>query len=63
MISQVVLSFGLPFAIIPLVMFTRRRDIMGALVNRRITTMMASLVAALIVALNVYLLSQIFFGG
>ena len=33
-ISQVVLSFGLPFAVIPLVMFTRRRDIMGVLVNQ-----------------------------
>mgnify|MGYP001605366930 FL=1 len=62
-ISQVVLSFGLPFAIIPLVMFTRRRDIMGPLVNRRITTIIASIVAALIVALNVYLLAQIFSGG
>ena len=59
-ISQVVLSFGLPFAIIPLVMFTRRGDIMGPLVNRRITTIIASIVAVLIVALNVYLLTQIF---
>jgi len=62
-ISQVVLSFGLPFAIIPLVMFTRRSDIMGPLVNRRITTIIASIAAALIVALNVYLLAQIFSGG
>jgi len=62
-ISQVVLSFGLPFAIIPLVLFTRRADIMGPLVNRRITTIIASIVAALIVALNVYLLVQIFSGG
>jgi len=62
-ISQVVLSFGLPFAIIPLVMFTRRGDIMGPLVNRRITTVMASIVAALIVALNAYLLAQVFSGG
>jgi len=62
-ISQVVLSFGLPFAIIPLVMFTRRGDIMGPLVNRRITTIIASIVAALIVALNVYLLAQILSGG
>ena len=61
-LSQVVLSFGLPFAIIPLVMFTRRRDLMGVLVNHRITTILASLVAGLIVALNVYLLSQIFAG-
>ena len=41
-ISQVVLSFGIPFALIPLVCFTARRDLMGALVNRRITTVAAS---------------------
>ena len=62
-ISQVVLSFGLPFAIIPLIMFTSRRDIMGALVNRRITNIAASLAAALIIALNLFLLYQVFFGG
>ena len=54
-ISQVVLSFGLPFAIIPLVMFTRRRDLMGELVNKRTTTLITSLIAALIIALNIYL--------
>ena len=57
-ISQVVLSFGLPFAIIPLVMFTRRADIMGVLVNRRATTLVAALVATVIVALNIFLLYQ-----
>ncbi len=62
-VSQVVLSFGLPFAIIPLVMFTQRRDLMGVLVNRRLTTVAAGLAAALVVALNLYLLYQIFFGG
>lgn len=62
-ISQVVLSFGLPFAIIPLVIFTSRRDIMGTLVNRRITTIAASLAATLIIALNLFLLYQVFFGG
>jgi manganese transport protein len=62
-ISQVVLSFGLPFAIIPLIMFTRRRDLMGALVNRRITTIAATLAATLIIALNLFLLYQIFFGA
>ena len=62
-ISQVVLSFGLPFAIIPLVMFTSRREIMGTLVNRRITTFAASVAAALIIMLNLFLLYQIFFGG
>lgn len=62
-ISQVVLSFGLPFAIIPLIMFTSRRDIMGILVNRRITTIAASVAATLIIALNLFLLYQVFFGG
>jgi manganese transport protein len=59
-ISQVVLSFGIPFALIPLVLLTRRRDIMGALVNRRLTTVAASVVAALIIALNAFLLVQTF---
>ncbi len=62
-ISQVVLSFGIPFALVPLVLFTRRRDIMGTLVNRRLTTVAAWSVTALIVALNVYLLVQTFAGG
>jgi len=58
-VSQVVLSFGIPFALIPLVWFTARRDVMGDLVNRRITTVVASVVAAAIVGLNFVLLSQI----
>jgi manganese transport protein len=62
-ISQVVLSFGLPFAIIPLVMFTSRKDLMGVLVNHKITTILAGLVAGIIVVLNLYLLYQTFFGG
>ena len=62
-VSQVVLSFGLPFAIIPLVMFTRRKDLMGVLVNKPLTTALAVCAAALIVGLNLYLLYQTFFGG
>ncbi len=62
-VSQVVLSFAIPFALIPLVIFTRNRDIMGPLVNSRITTIVASLVAALIVVLNLFLLYQTLFGG
>jgi manganese transport protein len=62
-LSQVMLSFGLPFAVIPLIMFTRRADIMGVLVNRRSTTLVASIMAIIIIALNVYLLHQTFFGG
>jgi manganese transport protein len=61
-ISQVVLSFGLPFAIIPLVMFTSNEKLMGVLVNKKITTILASLAAVLIIALNFFLLYQTFFG-
>jgi manganese transport protein len=61
-ISQVVLSFGIPFALVPMVLLTRRADIMGALVNRRPTTVIASIVAALIIALNLFLLYETFFG-
>jgi manganese transport protein len=61
-ISQVVLSFGIPFALVPLVVLTRRRDIMGALVNRTLTTVVAGVVAGLIIALNGFLLFQTFFG-
>jgi manganese transport protein len=59
-LSQVVLSFGIPFALIPLVMFTRQKNLMGVLVNRRSTTVVAALVAAVIVALNIFLLYQTF---
>jgi manganese transport protein len=62
-LSQVVLSFGLPFAVIPLVMFTRQKEAMGILVNHKITTIIASIVASLIVALNLFLLYQIAFGA
>ena len=62
-LSQVVLSFGLPFAVVPLVMFTRRSDIMGELVNKRVTTLAAALVAAIIVVLNVYLIYKTVVSG
>jgi manganese transport protein len=61
-ISQVVLSFGIPFALIPLVVFTSRKDLMGVLVNNRLTTAAATVVAGLITALNVFLLYQTFAG-
>src|SRR5438445_5013021 len=47
-LRQVVLSFGIPFALIPLVLFTSRRDVMGVLANRRSTTAVAAAVAGLI---------------
>ena len=61
-ISQVVLSFGIPFALVPLIVLTRRRDVMGALVNRSVTTLVATVVAALIIALNAFLLFDTFLG-
>jgi manganese transport protein len=59
-LSQVVLSFGIPFALIPLLLLTRRRDVMGIHVNRHTTTTIAVAIAALIAALNVFLLAQTF---
>jgi len=62
-ISQVVLSFGIPFALIPLLIHCRNRSVMGALVNHRVTTAIATVVVTLIVSLNVFLLYQTFFSG
>jgi manganese transport protein len=61
-LSQVVLSFGIPFALIPLVLLTGRRDVMGVHVNRPLTSALAWSMAVVIVALNVYLIAQQFFG-
>src|SRR5215216_3124339 len=60
-ISQVVLSFGIPFALIPLLLFCRNRNLMGVLVNHRLTTAVATVVVTLIVCLNVFLLYRTFF--
>ena len=56
------LSFGIPFALIPLLIFCRNRNVMGALTNHRLTTTVATVVIALIVSLNMFLLYQTFFG-
>jgi manganese transport protein len=61
-ISQVVLSFGIPFALVPMILLTRRKDVMGELVNKRGTTVLAAVVAALIISLNAFLLYETFFG-
>jgi manganese transport protein len=58
--SQVVLSFGIPFTLLPLVALTRRADIMGPLVNHRLTTAAAVTVVAMIITMNVYLLYATF---
>lgn len=55
-VSQVVLSAGIPFALVPLVVLTARRDVMGEHVNHRGTTLAAAAVAAVVIALNLVLL-------
>lgn len=59
-LSQVVLSFGIPFALVPLILFCRDRELMGSLVNRRVTTVAAVVVAMVIISLNVFLLAGTF---
>lgn len=54
--SQIVLSFGVPFALVPLVLLTRSKAVMGEMVNRGFTTLLIGLVTVIIVGLNVYLL-------
>lgn len=61
-ISQVVLSFGIPFALVPLIIVTRKHELMGDLVNDRKTTIVASLIAAIIICLNAYLIIDTIFG-
>src|SRR5262249_22879650 len=60
--SQVVLSFGIPFALVPLLMLASSRKVMGELVNPRWLTGVAGTLAAMIIGLNVFLLQQVFFG-
>lgn len=57
--SQIVLSFGIAFALIPLILFTSNRGIMGGLVNRRITTLLGWLISALVVGLNLFLVAEV----
>ncbi|WP_310738848.1 Nramp family divalent metal transporter [Microbispora sp. H10830] len=61
-LSQVALSFGIPFALVPLVAFTGSRKLMGDLVNRRLTTVAGVVVAGVICALNGLLLVEVFTG-
>ncbi len=57
--SQLTLSFGIPFVLIPLIGFTRDRKLMGPLVNSRVTTAVAGSVAGIVVALNVVLAATV----
>ncbi|MEF2093611.1 Nramp family divalent metal transporter [Bacillus sp. CFBP9009] len=59
--SQVVLSFGIAFALVPLIMFTSNKKIMGSLVNHKITSSVAWLIAVLIIGLNLFLLYETLF--
>jgi len=61
-LSQVALSFGIPFALVPMLLLTRRADVMGALVNTTLTTWAAATIAAVIISLNVFLLYETFLG-
>jgi manganese transport protein len=58
-LSQVVLSFGIPFTLVPLVVLTARRSVMGDLVNRTRTTAAGAVIAVCIIALNAFLIFQV----
>ncbi len=62
-VSQVVLSFGIPFALVPLIRLTADRELMGAEANKRVTTVAACVVAAVIIALNLVLIYLTFSGS
>jgi manganese transport protein len=61
-LSQVMLSFGIPFALVPLVLLSRRRDIMSTFVNRRFRTFIGAAAAMVISALNLFLLARTLLG-
>jgi manganese transport protein len=62
-LSQVVLSFGIPFALVPLVALTARRDVLGAFRNRAVTTVAGVVASVFLITLNVVLLWLVFTGG
>jgi manganese transport protein len=62
-LSQVLLSFGIPFALVPLVRWTGRRDLMGDLVNRGVTTLAATAASVFVVALNAVLVTSMALGA
>ena len=63
LLSQVFLSFALPIAIIPMLIISSRKDLMGVFVNSRLTNILGILVTAVIVLLNAVLLFLTFSGG
>ena len=54
--SQIVLSFGIPFALVPLILLTRKRERLGYMVNTKTTSNVMWAVTAIIAGLNIYLL-------
>ncbi|WP_325166675.1 Nramp family divalent metal transporter [Viridibacillus soli] len=62
-LSQVILSFGIAFALVPLIIFTSNKKIMGELTNHKVTTILGWIVAAIVIFLNLYLLFQMAFGA
>jgi manganese transport protein len=60
--SQVVLSFGIPFALVPLLLIAANKEVMGELANPRWLSALAGVLAALIIALNAFLLLQLALG-
>lgn len=58
--SQVILSFGIAFALVPLIIFTSNKSLMGSLVNRKLTTLLAWMIAGIVIVLNAYLLYKTF---
>ena len=61
-LSQIVLSFGIPFALVPLTLVTGRRDIMGEYVNRRSTAAAMWAITGIISLLNLYLIARTLLG-
>lgn len=57
-LSQVILSFGIPFALVPLIVFTSNKKVMGSLVNHKITSFFAWAIAIVIIILNIFLIVQ-----
>jgi len=62
-LSQVTLSFALPLAIIPMLMITKRKDLMGPLVNKPITNVLGVIITSIILGLNALLLYLTFSGN
>jgi manganese transport protein len=61
-LSQILLSFGIPFALVPLILITRDRRVMGSMVNRPVTTVALTGIAVAVTGLDAYLLAGTFFG-